>query len=96
MEQIDLVKRMVEKYPDDMVITNDSESARKVAKEGKVASTMGLEGGHMIGSSLAVLRLFYELGVRYMTLTHGCNTPWATQSGSEYDEDKGGFLFFDK
>ena len=43
----------------------------------------------MIGSSLAVLRLFHELGVRYMTLTHNCDTPWATQSGSEDTDDKG-------
>lgn len=83
MEQIDLVHRMVEEYKSEFTFVKNSEEAKIAAKEKKVASTMGLEGGHMIGSSLAVLRLFYDLGVRYMTLTHNCDTAWATQSGNE-------------
>jgi len=83
MEQIDLVHRMVDEYKDEFTFIRNSDEAKIAAKNKKVASTMGLEGGHMIGSSLAVLRLFYDLGVRYMTLTHNCDTAWATQSGNE-------------
>ncbi|KAJ2999851.1 dipeptidase 1 (renal) [Globomyces sp. JEL0801] len=76
LEQIDLIKRMV-------TVNNDLEYAvtandiRTSFAAGKIASLIGIEGGHQIDDSLDVLRIYFELGVRYMTLTHGCNTNWA-------------------
>ena len=84
MEQMDVMKRVIQRYPEfEFVKTVEEARAAMASTEFKIASTMGLEGGHMIGSSLAVVRLFHELGIRYMTLTHNCDTQWATESHSE-------------
>ncbi|MCW2871751.1 dipeptidase [Actinacidiphila oryziradicis] len=77
LEQIDVVLRLVDRYPADLrlaVTADDMEAARA---EGRVASLMGAEGGHSINNSLAVLRALHALGVRYMTLTHNDNLDWA-------------------
>lgn len=77
LEQIDVMKRLVARYPADLSLAANSGELERQMKAGKVAGMLGIEGGQSIGSSLAVLRQMYDLGVRYMTLTHGKNVPWA-------------------
>ena len=77
VEQIDLVKRMVARYPDAFEMAYTADDVERVARSGKVASLIGIEGGVAIEDSLAQLRAFYELGARYMTLTHNKTLAWA-------------------
>ena len=77
IEQIDLVKRMAAKYPADFEVAYSASDVRRIHRSGRIASLIGIEGGHQINDSLAVLRQMYELGARYMTLTHARNTNWA-------------------
>lgn len=80
LEQLDVTKRLAAKYPNDLQLCLDSACVEGAMKAGRIASLMGMEGGHSIGGSLAVLRQMYELGARYMTLTHFKNTAWADSS----------------
>jgi membrane dipeptidase len=77
IEQIDLVKRMAQRYPDDFAMAYSADDIRREFKAGKIASLIGIEGGHQIANSLPALRQMYALGARYMTLTHSSNTEWA-------------------
>ena len=77
IEQIDVTKRLIAKNPDALRFATTADQVERAMADGKIASLMGMEGGHSIGSSLAVLRQLHALGARYMTLTHNSNTPWA-------------------
>ena len=77
MEQIDIARRVVEKYPETLVWALTAADLRRAHTEGKIGSLLGLEGGHAIENSLGTLRAYYDLGARYMTLTHNVTTAWA-------------------
>jgi membrane dipeptidase len=77
IEQIDLVKAIAARWPRDFAMACTAADIRRIEREHRVASLIGVEGGHQIDDSLAVLRQYYDLGVRYMTLTHSSNTAWA-------------------
>jgi membrane dipeptidase len=77
LEQIDFVYRMVERYPGDFAMATSADDIDRARTNGRIASLIGIEGGHSINGSLAVLRMMYDLGARYMTLTHNDNVAWA-------------------
>ena len=80
LDQIDAVHENVLKYSKDMVFCRTAEEVRRAHAQGKIAALIGVEGGHMIGNDIRVLRMFGDLGVRYMTLTHFYNDEWADSS----------------
>jgi membrane dipeptidase len=89
LEQIDLVHRMVRRYPGRLELALTAADIERIFAAGRVASLIGAEGGHSIASSMGVLRMLYALGVRYLTLTHNSNVPWAD---SATDEPRAGGL----
>jgi membrane dipeptidase len=83
MEEIDTVYSMVRKYPETFELAMTADDVERIFKKGKIASLIGMEGGHSIDNSLATLRMFNKLGAKYMTLTHGKNVPWADSATDE-------------
>jgi membrane dipeptidase len=77
LEQIDLVKAMCTRYPGDLAMAYTAADIERAHKAHRIASLIGVEGGHQISNSLPVLRAYYDAGARYMTLTHSSNTEWA-------------------
>jgi membrane dipeptidase len=80
LDQIDAVRETVRKHPNDLVLATTADEIRAARQQNKIAALIGVEGGHMMGNDLGVLRSFAALGVRYMTLTHMGNTEWADSS----------------
>ena len=85
LEIIDAVLREVERFPEDLALALSADDIEAANRKGAIAVLLGVEGGHMINSSLGVLRSLWRLGTRYLTLTHSKNTDWAGSSGSEDD-----------
>jgi membrane dipeptidase len=83
LEQIDFVHRMAGRYPDRLELALSAADVERIFAAGRVASLIGAEGGHSIGCSLGALRALYRLGVRYLTLTHSANVPWADSATDE-------------
>ena len=87
LEQIDVARRLIEANRDALAFATTADEVEAAIRRGRVASLLGMEGGHSIGSSLAVLRQMHALGVRYMTLTHSANTPWADSATAAPQHD---------
>ncbi len=77
LDEIDTVYQMLRRYPETFELALTADDVERIFKKGKIASLIGMEGGHSIDNSLGALRMFHRLGARYMTLTHAKNTPWA-------------------
>ena len=94
LEQIDVVHRLEELYPDALESARTAADVERIHRKGKIASLIGVEGGHSIGNSLAVLRQLYAAGARYMTITHSLNNDWADSATA--DPIHGGLTPFGK
>ena len=93
LEQIDLARRVIERYPEALQLASTAAEVRAAHKRGRIASLLGMEGGHAIENSLGALRAYYDLGVRYMTLTHNTHTDWADSATEKLARHQGLSLF---
>jgi membrane dipeptidase len=96
LERIDAVHELVRRHPAELGLATTASDVRRIVGEGRVASLLGLEGGHMIEDSLPMLRAYHALGVRYMTLTHSFHTSWADSAGTNEvpEPEHGGLTAF--
>ncbi len=83
LKRIAAVYKLADDYPDQIAICTTADQVRSAHGEGKIAALIGMEGGHMINDSLAILRIYAMLGVRYLTLTHSVDVDWADSSGDQ-------------
>lgn len=86
LEVLDIIKRMIEQHPDHMQYAHSTADIKSAFNSGKIASLIGMEGTHFLGNSLSTVRLYAEMGVRYLTLTHTCHSSFAASNGA------GGFI----
>ena len=92
LEQIDIARRIIDLYPNDLQLATSTADIEDARQKGRIASLLGMEGGHTIVNSLGALRSFYDLGVRYMTLTHFHSNDWAdSATGDVLHEGLSGF-----
>ncbi|MFT3968432.1 MAG: membrane dipeptidase, partial [Sphingobium sp.] len=98
LEQIDLVKRIVARYPQHFTLVRTAAQVRAAHKAGRIASLMGAEGGGQIAEDLSILRAYHELGVGYLTLTHFKSISWADSATDDprHGPDHGGLTPFGK
>ncbi|MEZ5487093.1 MAG: dipeptidase [Steroidobacteraceae bacterium] len=93
LEQIDLARRIIARYPDTFRLATTAKEIRAAHRAGRIASLLGMEGGYALENSLGPLRAYYDLGVRYMTLTHNTHTDWA-DSANQLPPRHGGLTPF--
>lgn len=82
LEQIDVTRRFVREHPQHLEYCDTAACARRAHKAGRISSMIGIEGGHQVGGSIASVRQFYDLGARYITLTHNCDNAFATSTST--------------
>ncbi len=81
LEQIDIARRVIARYPDRLQLATTADDVERARKHGRIAHLRGMEGGHVLENSLGALRAYYDLGARYLTLTHGTTLDWADAAG---------------